>query len=150
MPRSWFVRPETKRLDLSDGQWLLIKERLNVGEERAMNARLYFTGDDGQLHVNLLQVGVAIVTAHLLDWSLTDDDGKPIPIRGLSAGDMQQVLDNLLPERYAEIRKAVEAHDDAVRAARTQEKKLPAGESAPAATSPSPSVADGALTGSVN
>ena len=31
---SWFVKPETRRLELPEGQWLVVKKRLTEGERR--------------------------------------------------------------------------------------------------------------------
>ena len=146
---SWFITPETDRLDLSDGQWILVKRRLNRGELREAYARMYLAGADGSLKVNPLATGVAMVTAYLLDWSLTDDAGKPVAIRGLSPDNLTSILDCLDPERFGEISAAIDAHIDAVDAARAQEKKLRNGD-AGATTSPSPSGVAGRLTTSVN
>lgn len=140
----WFVRPQTSRLDLSDGQWLIVKQRLTAGEQRAAFARMYLAGADGRLRVHPLESGLAQITAYLLDWSLTDDDGKPVAIRDLSAEDLTTVLDNLDPDRFTEIKLAVERHEEAQLAARAEKKKaIPAGETEPGKTSPSPSDVDG-------
>jgi hypothetical protein len=111
---SRFVRPETLTLTISDGDTLTVKRRLNSGEERALFARMYTAGANGQLKVNPFQTGIAIVTAYLLDWSLTDD-GKRVAIADLSVDALTRVLDGLDPTTYGEIRQAIEAHDNAVR-----------------------------------
>jgi hypothetical protein len=116
---SRFVRPETVTLTISDGDTLTVKRRLNSGEERALFARMYTAGVNGQLKVNPFQTGIAIVTAYLLDWSLTDD-GKRVPIAELSVDELTRVLDGLDPTTYGEIRQAIEAHDNAVREEREQ------------------------------
>jgi len=119
---SWFVRPETTTLHV-DGQTLVVRKYLSMGEHRARLARLYDTTAGGLLRVNPRQVGLATVTAYLLDWSITDDDGAPIPIRGLSLDDLQRVLDDLFPDRFAAIQDVIDAHEIAMLQARADLKK---------------------------
>ena len=144
---SRFVRPDTTVLHISDGDTLTIKTRLNAGEQREAYARMYRAGIDG-LRVNPLQTGLALITAYLVDWSLRDDDGVTVPIRGLSVGDLEDVLNGLDPESFTEIKVAIETHEEAARAAREEEKKRRAGLTDDAATSTSPSAAAGVLIGS--
>jgi hypothetical protein len=146
---SRFVRPETVTLTISDGDTLTVKRRLNSGEERALFARMYTAGVNGQLKVNPFQTGIAIVTAYLLDWSLTDD-GKRVPIAELSVDELTRVLDGLDPTTYGEIRQAIEAHDNAVREEREQTKKAKGGETPLPVTSPSRSDATGDTNGSAS
>jgi hypothetical protein len=147
---SRFVRPQTTVLTLSHGDTITIKTRLSWGEQQEAFQRLYLTGTDGKLRVNPLQSGRAMITAYLVDWNLVDDDGAPVPIRGLSVADLESVLDSLDPDSGAEIKAAIEAHERRLAAAREAEKKSQAGASGAAPTSPSPSAAAGASSGSVN
>lgn len=148
MGTSRFVRPETAILTISNGDTLTVRRRLTAGEQRTAYARMYIAGVDGQLRSNPLQSGIELIAAYLLDWSLTDDAGEHVPIRGLSADELTSVLDGLEPESLAEIRIAIEQHEERTKAAREQEKKLQAGASASSATSASPSVLVGASSGS--
>jgi hypothetical protein len=136
---SRIVRPETTSLSISAGDWLLVKKRLNAGEQRAMFARMYLAGVDGLLRANPLQRGLAQITAYLLDWSLTAPDGSQIVIRDQPIEVVAAALDALDPESFGEIRLAVEAHEEAMAKAREQEKNGPDGEKASRATSLSPS-----------
>ena len=142
---SWFVRPETVRLPLSDGQWILVKQRLNTGEHRAHLARCSVVGSDGRRRVESLTHGLSLVVAYLLDWSLSD-----VGIRDASEAALTAALDNLEPDRFVEIREAVAAHELAMEAARETEKNVTGGERPASAISPSPSEPAGALSGSVN
>lgn len=145
---SRFIRPQVVRVPLkSGGDWIEIKRRLNTGEYRERLARMS-VAVDGDLHVNRLQIGMSTVTAYLLDWSLTDDDGRPVVIRGLSADDLMAVLDNLEPEAFGEILKAIEDHEAAMDAERAAEKNGHDGANTSPAISPSPSNAAGATSGS--
>jgi hypothetical protein len=147
---SWFVQPETTRLELSDGQFLIVKTRLTQGERRQARARYYVHGPDGAFYINQVLFPTAMVAAYLLDWSVTDADGKPVVIRGLSGDEVVAVLDGLDPERFDEVRAAIDAHIVAVAEARAQEKKLPAGAMTDATTSSSPSAPAGPPASSVN
>lgn len=146
---SRFVRPETLTLPLSQGDSITVKKRLNSGEERDLFARMYVAGVDGQLKANPFQTGIALVTSYLLDWTFKDD-GKLVPIAGLAVDALITVLNNLEPEAYGEIRRAIEAHDGASRTEREQEKNAKDGGMALPATSPSPSAVAGVMSGSVN
>jgi hypothetical protein len=124
---SRFVRPETRTLTLANGDQLIVRARLTAGEQRAQYARAYTPGPDGRLVVNPLMVGVGGVVAYLLDWNLKDDAGQAVPIRDLSAADLHQVLDSLDPADFAEIRAAIEAHEQTMQAERDAQKKMPNG-----------------------
>lgn len=144
---SRFVRPEVVRVPLkSNGDWIEIKRRLNTGEYRSRIARSSLAVD-GQLQVNRLQLGMSTVTAYLLDWSLTDDDGKPVVIQGLDPDAMSRVLDRLQPEDFGEILEAIEQHESQIDAERGAEKNGQDGANKLPAISPSPSDAAGATSG---
>jgi hypothetical protein len=137
----WFVPPERVRLPLSDGQWIVVKRRLNYGELRHKVERMTRRGPDGLPEFDPIKAGLAIVTAYLLEWSL--------PVAFRSEGDLDPVLDSLAPERFGEIRDAIQAHETAQDEARVQEKKRRAGVTGDGATSVSPSGVGGAWIGSV-
>jgi hypothetical protein len=120
---SRFVRPTTRTLTLANGDQLIVRERLTAGEQRAHLARLYRTDADGLLQRDPLMLRLAIVLAYLLDWNLRDDAGQAVPIRDLSAGDLQQVIDSLETESFQEIYDAINTHDLAMGAEREQQKK---------------------------
>lgn len=144
------VTPDFVRLPLSDGDWIEVKRRLNAGEQRAMFARMYEAGVDGNLRLNTLQQGIAKVTAYLLDWSLVGLDGKVIPVADASIETITAALDSIDIDSFREIRKAIEAHEEAQAAVRAQEKNDRDGEKARSAISTSHSGVAGALSGSAN
>lgn len=119
---SRFVRPDIKVLKISNGDTLTVRCLLTSGEERARFARMSLAGVDGALQVNRLQIGLATITAYLLDWSLTDDDGKPVVIKDVSLEELTATLDALDVDSFTEIREAIETHE----ATMTPEKKTPA------------------------
>jgi hypothetical protein len=141
------VRPETDKLPISDGDWVLVKRRLNHGETQKMFARRYLSDAFGN-RVNLELAGMEKVTAYLLDWSLTDLEDKPLVIRDKSIDEVESAINAIDPESFAEIRAAIDAHELAQAIKRAEEKKLRAGAHASSPTSPSPSAVDGGSTGS--
>jgi hypothetical protein len=145
MGASWFVRPSTRRLALSEDQWILVKQRLTAGEYRAHLKRSSAVGLDGIRRLNSIDHGLSLIVAYLVDWSLAEH----AEIRGASESALIAVLEALDPDRFAEIHLAVETHEAAMAAERESEKNATAGEKGSAAISPSPSAAAGALSGSV-
>lgn len=145
---SRFVRPDTTTLRISQGDTLTVKRRLNAGEQRALFARMYIATVEGALKVNPLQSGLSLVLAYLIDWSLVDADGTRVAILDRPLVDVTATLDALDPDAFGEIKDAIEAHDDAVREARSIEKKRPAGETPSPSISPSPDAVAGATSGS--
>src|SRR5262249_45027294 len=119
---SRFVRPETVTIPISDGDTLTVRKQLSYGERRAMFARWYDLGAT-PVRVNTLQTGIALVAAYLVDWTLSDEEGQKVPIRGLSIDELVTVIDQLHPDAFAEIKTAIEAHIEAIDAAEAQEKK---------------------------
>lgn len=141
-----FVRPDTTRIPLSDGEWIEVKKKLSAGEERAQLARIYIAGVNGELKANPMQVGLALMVSYLVDWSGRDENGKPVNIRDLAPDVLAKVLDDLEPSTFGEIRKAIEAHAEAM----DVEKNVPDGGNELPAISPSPAGVAGVTSGSVN
>jgi hypothetical protein len=142
--RSRFVRPHTVVLDLSDGDSIIVKERLTWGERRAAFGRMW---NEKTEKINPLETGMGLVTAYLVDWNLCDDDGKPIDIRGKTIQEVTDILDAFEGEDFKEIKDAISAHEDRMDALRAAEKNDQGGESSAAAISSSPSAAAGASSG---
>lgn len=126
---SRFVRPETRTLTLEDGETLVVRARLSHGEYRAMWARVFVTVPVSPAaphgwQLDLRQDRLAQITAYLLDWSLKDDDGKPVHIHDLPIDQLEHVLNDLTPDSFDEIHEAITHHIEAMAA----EKKTPIGE----------------------
>lgn len=143
-----FVVPDAVVLPLSQGDTLVVRRRLNYGEQSAMFARMSTLTGNGTREVDSLLVGIAKMGAYLLDWSLRDASGQPIVIRDLPVAVLETVLHNLDPDDAKEIRDAIEAHIDREDARRAEEKKTRAGGAASLTTSTSPAAAAGATSGS--
>lgn len=140
---SRLVRPETQLLQISNGDWLLVKKNLNTGERRRVFARQVKSMNVGErIAIDPIQVGRALVIEYLLDWSLTglpDKDGieSVIPIQGKSADEIGEILDQLDPDSFTEIREAIEAHEAEMEAARDLKKTAKSGENNWSPTMPS-------------
>lgn len=119
-----FVRPESVRLSLSGGRWIDVKKRLNAGESRKMFARVVKDMTPGEkTTLDPEFVGLTKLIAYVVGWSFTDDNGQTVPFS-------HAALDNIDPDLYAEMIKAVDQHIEAQDAARSVEKNAPNGESA--------------------
>ncbi len=123
----WFVQPETVQVALPGGQWMVLKKRLTIGEQRAAFALLVkeYRGD-GSIVQNPETVGMTSVVAYLVDWSLTSN-GKPVPVE--TDGQKLAAVRSLDVEAFRVIQAAVDEHVNAMAGDREKEKKA-AGETA--------------------
>lgn len=139
-----FVRPEPQRLTLSDGKFIDIRKRLTHGETEDMYTRMSPHADV----LNRREVRTAKILAYLIGWSLTDDDGTPVPMTPtLPEHERIDTIRSLDPDRAVEIHQAIEAHEEAIDKARATQKKILSGSPNGGATSISPSGVTGASSG---
>jgi hypothetical protein len=133
-PRCRFVVPSVATITLSDGDWIQVKNRLSVGEERAAFQSIVgeVSTDGGWRRPNMESIGLAEVAAYLVAWSFRDPQGQPIP------PDLA-TLKLLDPEDYKELEVAVQAHIKKMEDARADAKNATAtdGPNVSALTSPS-------------
>jgi len=137
---SRYRKQEEMRLELSGGDWLLVRKHLTAGEERDAQARVIKAGSfkpGEKPELDLEHLGIAQAVSYLIDWSITDADDKPIRIRDQAYAFVFAALRNQTPESLREILEAVQAHDAAMTAEREYEKKGPDGASVSSPTSTS-------------
>jgi hypothetical protein len=136
-------RPSTERLELSEGDYLLVKTDLTAGEYRELlkaSARpvVLSAAAAGMpaptMEIDPVAAGLAMVLAYLLDWSFTDPDGKRIAIADQPPAVVRAALDSIDSDAYMEVQRAIQAHQTARAAALAEEKKTRTGPNAPAAT----------------
>lgn len=127
-------RPETKKLDISQGDWLLVKKHLTAGEQRHIFSRMMRSESN---NIEAVKVGVSKIAGYLLDWSFEDADGKPLVIRDQPEDTIVSTLDALDTETFAELVKVIDEHEAAMEQERTQEKNVPDGASNSSTISPS-------------
>ncbi len=147
---SRFEKPDVTILKISNGDTLTVKRRLNAGETRHALSEMSIQSEDGELRVNRLKIGFATVLAYLVDWSVTDDTGALVEIRGKGHEHIASILDALETESYEEIRDAIQAHDVAARVESEKKKAARAGGNGSSAISTSPAPATGESSGSEN
>ena len=147
---SRFVHPASVVLQISQGDSLTVKARLNTGEQRAMFARMYRTPENGSptAHLDPMAVSMARVTAYLLDWTFTNDQGHLVEIRDRPVAEVEDALNALDPDDFVEIRQAIDAHIARLEAARAAEKKTQPGAPASSAIGTSPDAVTGDTNGS--
>jgi len=128
------VKPETVRLELSDGDWVDIKRVLTVGEESdiAFKAMKTIRTADSAAEIDGALMRFLMAATYVQGWSLLDYDGQPIkwPV-SKPLDDRVAVLRALDRESMEELEAAIAAHRESL------EKNAPSGETAPAAASPS-------------
>ena len=135
-----YRKQEEMRLQLAEGDWLLVRKHLTAGEERDAHARVIKAGTfkpGEQPELDLEHLGIAQAVCYLIDWSITDADEKPIRIRDQPYAFVAAALRNQTPESLREILEAIQAHDAAMTAERDHEKKDRAGATGPSPTSTS-------------
>lgn len=140
---SRFVQPESRKLDLSDGDWLLVRKRLTTGERRDAYSRAYVENSIGQFVVHTARVATVLVCAYLLDWSLADDQGHQAVILGKPFDVVAAAVDALDPDDFTEIQAAIDAHKESMAAERAAQKKTRSIAMASSAISGLPCAVDG-------
>jgi hypothetical protein len=131
------VRPETVKIELAGGDWIVVKKRLNAGEARLVQTRMIKTMEAGKpIELEPMQVGRSQAMEYIVDWSSRD-----YPIRDVlpdaKADAVGRSLDGMDLADFKQIIDAVSAHETAMDAERVQEKNDLDGASASSATSPS-------------
>lgn len=124
--------PATERLELTRGDFLIVKAYLTAGETRTLmraSTKPTTITPGGPITAPVLELdpiaaSVAIVLAYLLDWSFTDADARPLVIAGQPPAVVRAALDHIDPDAYEEVQAAILKHDAAIRTAREQEKKI--------------------------
>jgi hypothetical protein len=109
MGRNRFVVAETTRLDLSDGDWIEVKNELSYGEQQRISSAALnkvsgmIEGEDQAISVDLERYNVLRLETWLVDWSFCGSNGKQVPI----SRDAIAALDQ---NTAAEVNAALEKH----------------------------------------
>jgi hypothetical protein len=149
MGRDRVVKPRTERLPLSDGDWIEVKRQLNHGEREDLLATMAESTEDGGQRLDRRIFRRATVLAYLVGWSF-ESEGQPLAYSPLlSELERDSLLRSLDQPSFEELYQAVVRHERAIDVAVATLKKTPDGPNNSDPISPSPFVADGALTGSV-
>jgi hypothetical protein len=127
------------RLELTGGDWLLVRKHLTAGEEREAHARVIKAGSFKQgekPELDLEHLGIAQAVSYLSPIAdrcrrQADSDSR------ISYPFVAAALKNQTPESLREILDAIQAHDGAMTAEREHEKKASGGSNVPDPTSTS-------------
>ena len=111
---------EQVRIALTEDDWILVKKHLTAGETRRVFRRMIHRGATGD-EIDSLQVGLSKMVVYLLDWSFQDPTGEPVRIRDQPDDVKVDMLENLPVEDFAEVLKAIEAHEQAMTREREEE-----------------------------
>ena len=130
-------RPATERLELSQGDFLIVKQDLTAGEYRAFlraatkPVTMGAAGAPAAMELDPIAAGEAMVLAYLLDWSFQDADGRPLVIADQPPAVVRAALDHLDSASYMEVQRAIQAHQTARETAIDDEKKTLSGGTGP-------------------
>lgn len=105
MGKRRFASAGTTRLELSEGDWVEVKDELSYGErQRLLAAGVRMNGlDTAEVTVDWTAINVLDMELWLVDWSFTDEQGKPVPVSA-------DAIRALTEEAAAEIDAALTAH----------------------------------------
>jgi hypothetical protein len=107
--RSRFVEPDTTRIDLSYGDWIEVKSRLDFGERQALagsglrQSGSLSNGDTPDFTIDLAGYKIERMLAYLVDWSFRDRFDHRVTISRATV----RALD---PDTADEIDAALDAH----------------------------------------
>jgi hypothetical protein len=112
---SRFLKPEIVRINLTGGDWITIKRQLTAGEQRRVFARTTKAVKAGQpIEIDLEKAGISQMIEYLVDWSFTDEGGRPVAIKDMPAEYVADVLNSLDGDSFNEITEAISAHEKSV------------------------------------
>jgi hypothetical protein len=134
-----YRNPETETLQISRGDWLLVKKHLTAGEQKRMFRRMIDPGGG----IDPVNVGTSKLVTYVLDWSIDDASGKRVPLLDQDDTAKAAAFDNLPSDDFREILNAVEAHEAKMDAERSAEKNSLDGVSTSSPISPSANTSAG-------
>lgn len=137
-----YRNPETERLEISEGDWLLVKKHLTAGESKQMFRRML----DPSGGVDPVNVGTSKLVTYVLDWSIDDQSGKRVPLMDQSDDAKAAAFDNLPEDDYQEILRTIETHMTKMSAERSAEKNARSGETTSSLHSTSVNISVGPTT----
>jgi hypothetical protein len=115
MGKNRFVVPDTARVELSDGDWIEIKERLTYGEQQRLAGgaltRMSGTGDGAAIDLDFERYNLLRMETWLVDWSFVGANGKPVKLS-------RAAIAALDPDTAAEIDAALTKHIEEIEAAK--------------------------------
>lgn len=115
MPKIRGVRAETVRLPLSEGDWIEVKKRLTVGEERdLLSLAIRGYRPDGSIDIDAHRLAFLKGAIYIRAWSLIGPDGAIVWPVNVSIDKKVEILRSLDSDTLVEIEAAIDAHRAAV------------------------------------
>src|SRR6478735_688564 len=116
-----FASQETTRIELSDGDWLEVRDELSLGRQQKLAGAGIggLQGFDGgdlasvRMELDLSAFEIQRILAWVTEWSFRDGTGRPVALT-------REAVENLNAETAEEIKAALDEHVAAV-----EEKKAP-------------------------
>lgn len=107
MGKNRFASTETVRLDLSEGDWIEVKDELSYGERQVLMSvgvkRTGITEETRAVEIDWSVINVADMAMWIVDWSFTDDAGARVPVS-------EDSIRALSLEAATEVNEALKAH----------------------------------------
>jgi hypothetical protein len=102
-----FVTPDTRRLELSEGDWIEVKEQLTYAEQQRLSGAMLRTvktaAGDNEMGVDFARYAVLRLQMYLTDWSFKGEDDKPVALSPAA-------IENLSQEAAEEINGAIDTY----------------------------------------
>jgi hypothetical protein len=126
MGRKAFIKPETVRLQLAEGDWIDVKKHLTVREMSDLSGAGLVgfkpaTDAAPAYELSFSRLKTALIKAYVVGWSFEAEDGKPQPVT-------PENIDALDPAVADEVIDAIEAHRKRIDEERKRPTGVPAGE----------------------
>jgi hypothetical protein len=115
------------RLELPNGQFLDIKDKLKVRDTRDVHTYSVdgVSSDGATYRFNIVKYQIAQAAVKITGWSVTDDKGHVVPwFATASFKERIATLENLDADTFETIVTALTAHDHATEAAAVAEKNV--------------------------
>lgn len=126
MPRDAFVDPNTIVLNLTEGDWIEVKERLTYGEQQrlasasltSVQIKAGRSADaDTEINLDMQRHAIERIRTWVVDWSFRDKNGKQVKIT-------QKTIENLKPDIADEINAKLDEYIELIEAGGSPEGKL--------------------------
>lgn len=139
--QDWGIKSTTTRLELSDGNWIDVKDELSVRDERD---RVGYASDgvssDGQTYrINATKFEIAQAAVYIVNWSATRNGQPWAWLANASFKDRVAVIESLPKHALEAISRAIGAHARESKEADADSKNASAGGGVIASEATSPS-----------
>jgi len=112
--RSRFTAPTTRRVELSEGDWIEIKDGLSYGEQKRLSSASVKTsmttaGAAPEMTVDFEQYALLRISLWVVDWSFEDQNGNRVRVTMEAIAALTQETGDEIDEALTEHIEAIEA-----------------------------------------